>query len=67
MNTLEDDYLCVGVCMDDADGYCLGCGRPPLPELAVTQNNAGIRKDEPVPEPEAEASAERLTGQSQNG
>ena len=28
----QDDYLCVGVCMADPDsGYCLGCGRPPLP------------------------------------
>lgn len=28
----ELDYLCVGVCMTDPDsGYCLGCGRPPLP------------------------------------
>lgn len=28
----EDDYLCVGICMVDPDsGYCLGCGRPPLP------------------------------------
>ncbi len=27
-----DDYLCTGVCMADPDsGYCLGCGRPPLP------------------------------------
>lgn len=26
------DYLCVGVCMNDPEsGYCLGCGRPPLP------------------------------------
>lgn len=25
-------YPCVGVCMADPDsGYCLGCGRPPLP------------------------------------
>lgn len=28
----EDLYLCVGICMADPDsGYCLGCGRPPLP------------------------------------
>lgn len=27
-----DDYLCLGICMADPDsGYCLGCGRPPLP------------------------------------
>lgn len=28
----EDDYLCVGICMPEPDsGYCLGCGRPPIP------------------------------------
>lgn len=32
MNGSEDPYLCVGICMADPDsGYCLGCGRPPLP------------------------------------
>ena len=30
MSTPEIDALCVGVCMVDAEGYCLGCGRPPL-------------------------------------
>jgi len=33
--TEDDPYLCVGVCMADPDsGYCLGCGRPPLPVSA---------------------------------
>ena len=33
--TEEDPYLCVGICMADPDsGYCLGCGRPPLPAPA---------------------------------
>ena len=28
----ELDYLCVGICLNDAEsGYCLGCGRPPAP------------------------------------
>lgn len=32
MTPSENDYLCVGICMADPDsGYCLGCGRPPLP------------------------------------
>ncbi|MDS4015398.1 MAG: DUF1289 domain-containing protein [Candidatus Accumulibacter sp.] len=32
MSSNNDDYLCVGICMADPDsGYCLGCGRPPLP------------------------------------
>jgi predicted Fe-S protein YdhL (DUF1289 family) len=31
LQTQEEQYLCVGVCILDADsGYCLGCGRPPL-------------------------------------
>ena len=29
MSAPEVDYPCVGVCMVDAEGYCLGCGRPP--------------------------------------
>ena len=37
MTTSDDDYLCVGICMADPDsGYCLGCGRPPLPVAATT-------------------------------
>jgi hypothetical protein len=32
MSTHEAEYFCVGICMADPDsGYCLGCGRPPLP------------------------------------
>lgn len=28
----DADYPCVGVCMTDPEsGYCIGCGRPPLP------------------------------------
>lgn len=35
MDTSEDPYVCVGVCMTDPDsGYCLGCGRPPLPSAS---------------------------------
>lgn len=35
--TEEEQYLCVGVCMADPDsGYCVGCGRPPLPSPANT-------------------------------
>ena len=38
MSAPEEEYLCVGICMPDPDsGYCLGCGRPPLPESPVTQ------------------------------
>ena len=38
MSASEEEYLCVGICMPDPDsGYCLGCGRPPLPLSPVTQ------------------------------
>ncbi|MBL8422146.1 MAG: DUF1289 domain-containing protein [Candidatus Accumulibacter phosphatis] len=43
----DDDYLCVGICMADPDsGYCLGCGRPPLPVSAASQ---GIVAEEARP------------------
>lgn len=36
MDSQDDPYLCVGVCMADPDsGYCLGCGRPPLESPAM--------------------------------
>jgi hypothetical protein len=29
MDPEEQDYLCIGVCLPDADeAYCIGCGRP---------------------------------------
>ncbi len=37
---MTDDLepLCVGICLTDPDsGYCLGCGRPPLPTVAPKQ------------------------------
>ena len=38
MNESEEEYFCVGICMPDPDsGYCLGCGRPPLPVSLITQ------------------------------
>ncbi|MES2772489.1 MAG: DUF1289 domain-containing protein [Pseudomonadota bacterium] len=37
---LESEYSCVGVCMIDPDsGYCLGCGRPPLPVAEPDQQH----------------------------
>lgn len=48
-NDLEDPYLCVGICQIDADsGYCLGCGRPPLPiEDTVSLSGAGADTETP--------------------
>ena len=36
MSETEIDIPCIGVCIVDDAGYCLGCGRPPagLPEAA---------------------------------
>ena len=37
----DDLYPCVGICMLDPDsGYCLGCGRPPLPSPGVVAEAA---------------------------
>jgi hypothetical protein len=35
--TEEEHYHCVGICMADPDsGYCVGCGRPPMPSPTNT-------------------------------
>lgn len=51
--TEEDPYLCVGVCMADPDsGYCLGCGRPPLPapvDAVVVEAQPVLAIDQAVP------------------
>lgn len=40
----DNEPLCVGVCLTDPDsGYCLGCGRPPLPAVRLQQ---GIVREE---------------------
>lgn len=50
--TEDDPYLCVGICMADPDsGYCVGCGRPPLPMPpgAVVVEVVKIAAAEPPP------------------
>lgn len=43
-----EEYLCVGICMPDPDsGYCLGCGRPPLP---ISPARQGIVVEEQRPQ-----------------
>jgi len=38
MAASDNQPLCVGVCLTDPDsGYCLGCGRPPLPTVTAQQ------------------------------
>jgi len=46
---LEDDYPCLGVCMIDANGYCIGCGRPSPPEPVLTQVDEAAATDRQVP------------------
>lgn len=49
METPEDPYLCVGICMADPDsGYCLGCGRPPLGSPQVVAEPVAAGKDAPL-------------------
>jgi len=48
----DDPWICVGICMADPDsGYCLGCGRPPLPApaAAVVVEAVNPRRSEPSP------------------
>ncbi len=34
MNDEEPQYICLNYCMVDQDtGYCMTCGRPPLPPM----------------------------------
>ena len=52
MNETTDAYSCVGVCLFDPDnGYCLGCGRPPLPVSIVGQGTVidGVNEKAPLP------------------
>lgn len=59
MNTLEEDYPCVGVCMIDANGYCIGCGRPSLPEPEAAQVDEAAATDPWLPaEPDTANRAE---------
>lgn len=48
----EAPWICVGICMVDPDsGYCLGCGRPPLPAPAdaVVAEAVASRPADPAP------------------
>lgn len=42
----EDLYPCVGVCMPDPDGYCQGCGRPPMDSPETQASKASPEKPE---------------------
>jgi len=57
----EEDYPCVGVCIDDADtGYCLGCGRPPPPVSLGAREYDAMGADWPANiEPVADLSNEK--------
>lgn len=50
MNETAEAYPCVGVCLFDPDnGYCLGCGRPPLPVSIVGQGTVSDGVNEKAP------------------
>ncbi|MEF8730240.1 MAG: hypothetical protein V5B34_18880 [Accumulibacter sp.] len=64
MGEAADDYLCVGICMPDPDsGYCLGCGRPPLPVSPLSQGIVVVeeRRSGRVPKesPDSDGQAKR--------
>ncbi len=50
MSDADVDYPCVGVCMIDLDsGYCLGCGRPPLPLALINPEPVAAEGHEEQP------------------
>ena len=59
----DADYPCVGVCMTDPEsGYCIGCGRPPLPLPPLERPSSVVTRaeTEPVgPEPGADRQHEK--------
>lgn len=66
MNEAEDAYPCVGVCLFDPDnGYCLGCGRPPLPVSIAGQGSGGDGLNEKAPLPHSTSAASDETSFNQ--
>lgn len=52
----QEDYPCVGVCIADPDsGYCLGCGRPPLPSPSGPEVCVAAPESKMAPRPAAPA------------
>lgn len=40
MDTPENPIICLNYCMTDQEtGYCLTCGRPPIPVVSVDLND----------------------------
>lgn len=56
----EIDIPCVGVCIVDEAGYCLGCGRPPAPVVAAASAPPAGAAGQPADQP-AVASAVSTT------
>lgn len=58
MNETEDAYPCVGVCLfDPNNGYCLGCGRPPLPVSIIAQGSGSVEVNEEAQIPHSASTA----------
>ena len=47
----EIDIPCVGVCIVDEAGYCLGCGRPPAPVVAAASAPVAGTTGQPADQP----------------
>jgi hypothetical protein len=74
MDYLEADYPCVGVCMNDADGYCIGCGRPPWPVPNSVSNptppasdSTTSRPGETAPMDDEPATSDNIGGRTTTG
>lgn len=66
MNEAEDAYPCVGVCLFDPDnGYCLGCGRPPLPVSIADQGSGSDGMNEKASLPHSTFAANNETSFNQ--
>jgi hypothetical protein len=66
MNETEEAYPCVGVCLFDPDnGYCLGCGRPPLPAPIIDQETGSVGVNEKAPFPHSTFAASNETSFNQ--
>ncbi len=44
----EIEIPCVGVCIVDEAGYCLGCGRPPAPVVSAAGALANAAAGQPA-------------------
>lgn len=52
----EERYICIGICETDPEtGYCIGCGRPPLPIPPADPPPLPLTPATPAAHPESES------------